>query len=143
MLPEALAAAVRPCVEVAYLRVRPEARWAYYIPEEAVLKVLRATLPDERKVKVTVGNPPFPAGSVVTEILPAHEAIRKRFERIRVDNDLRRYIAGWVITMNLFTKHTELSGRTPGQAAGVKVPVADWADVVRLEAQAYIPDAYT
>ena len=48
------------------------------------LKVLRATLPDERKVKVTVGNPPFPAGSVVTGILPAYEAIRKSFERIRL-----------------------------------------------------------
>ena len=144
VLPEALAAAVRACVEVAYLRVRPEARWAYdYIPEGAVLKVLRATLPDERKVKVTVGNPPFPAGSVVTGILPAYEAIRKSFERIRVDDDLRRYIAGWVITMNLFTNHTELSGWTPGQAAGVKAPVADWADVVRLEAQAYLPDADT
>ena len=142
VLLEALASAVNPCDEVAYMKARPEFRWAYEdIPNETVLEVIREIFPDQEVIEEIEDIPSFPSGSVASRILPVYEATRKRFERIRNDDDLRRYIAGWVITSNLFTEHKELGGRTPGQAAGVKAPVADWADVVRLEAQAYLPNA--
>ena len=48
-------------------------------------------------------------------------------------------LAGWVITRNWFTTQTELGGHTPGEAAGIKSPIASWADVVRLEARAFLP----
>ena len=144
VLLKAMAAAARPCVQVGYLRVWPEANWMYhYIPERTVLEVLREIWPDEGMVKATGGNAPFPSGPVVTRILTAYQSIPERFDRVWVDDDLRRYIDGWMITMNLCTKHEELRRRTPGQAAGVKAPVTDWADVVRMEAQAYLPHADT
>ena len=142
VLLEALASAVNPCDGVAYMKAWPEFGWVYEdIPSETVLEVIREIFPDQEVIEEIEDIPSFPSGSVAARILPVYEATRKRFERIRNDNDLRRYIAGWVITSNLFTEHRELGGRTPGQAAGVKVPVADWADVVRLEAQAYLPNA--
>ena len=142
VLVEAKASAVKPCDEVAYMKLWPEFRWAYKgIPETTVQAVIRHILPDTRMVKETEGIPSFPSGSVAARILPVYEATRRRFERIKDHGDLRRYIAGWAITSNLFTKHRELGGRTPGQAAGVETFIADWADVVRLDAQAYLPDA--
>ena len=144
VLLEALASAVRPCDEVAYMKAWPEF-WSAYegIPNETVLKVIQEIFPDQEVIEEIEGIASFPSGSVAARILAVYEATHKRFERIRNDDDCRRYIAGWVITSNLFTEHRERGGRTPGQAAGVKVPVADWADVVRLEAQAYLPNADT
>ena len=62
-----------------------------------------------------------------------------RFWRYVDIGKIRRRLAGWVITRNLFTKHRDLGGQTPGQAAGIKSPIASWADVVRLEARAFLP----
>ena len=62
-----------------------------------------------------------------------------RFQRYGDIGKIRRRLAGWVITRNLFTKRGDLGGQTPGQAAGIKSPIASWADVVRLEARAFLP----
>ena len=138
VLLEALGSAVKPCDEVVYVRVWPEFWRAYDgIPSRIVPAVIRNILPDTRVVMESETIPSFRSGSGAARILPVYEATRRRFERIVDDADLRLYISGWVITMNLLTKHRELGGRTPGQAAGVKVPVADWADVVRLVVQLF------
>ena len=62
-----------------------------------------------------------------------------RFWRNVDTGKIRQRLAGWVITRNLFTKQRDLGGQTPGQAAGIKSPIASWADVVRLEARAFLP----
>ena len=43
----------------------------------------------------------------------------------------QRYLDGWALTYNLFREHESLDDRTPGEAAKVKSPYAEWADVVR------------
>ena len=141
---KAIASAVEPCDEAVYLRARHEAWFSYrYLPEWAVRRVLQNILPDKRPVECVRGIPSSSLGPVVTKILTACENTRKRFERIKGKEDLQRYLAGWVLTSNLFTEHRELGGWTPGQAAGVKAPIVDWADVVRLDAKAYLPSTAT
>lgn len=141
---DALASAVRPCDEVEYLRIWPEAKWAYRnLPEGAVRWAVREALPDKQVIEYAEGILPFSLEPVGTRILLAYQDVCKRFNRIKKEEDFQRYIAGWAITSNLFTKYRELSRRTPGQAAGVKVPIADWSDVVRLAANAYLPSSPT
>ena len=144
VLLQALASAVRPCAEIVYWVVWSGAKGPYhYVPEEAVLKVLRETLPHRRVMK-DIGNfPPSSSAPVVAENISRCLGNRRLLDRIKDHDNLRLSIAGWVITENLFTKHWGLGGRTRGETAGVKVPVANWADVVRLEAQAYLPAADT
>ena len=43
----------------------------------------------------------------------------------------QRYLDGWALTYNLFREHESLDDRTPGEAAKVKSPYGEWADVVR------------
>ena len=43
----------------------------------------------------------------------------------------QRYLDGWTLNYNLFKKHHSLRNRTPAQAAKVKAPFTEWADVVR------------
>ena len=43
----------------------------------------------------------------------------------------QRYLDGWSLTYNLFREHESLDDRTPGEAAKVKSPYGEWADVVR------------
>ncbi len=43
----------------------------------------------------------------------------------------QRYLDGWALTYNLFRGHESIDDRTPGEAAKVKSPYAEWADVVR------------
>ena len=43
----------------------------------------------------------------------------------------QRYLDGWMLNYNLFKKHHSLRNRTPAQAAKVKAPFTEWADVVR------------
>ena len=43
----------------------------------------------------------------------------------------QRYLDGWVINYNLFREHEGLKGKTPGEAARVRAPFDEWADVVR------------
>ena len=144
VLLEARDSAVKPCKKLVYWVVPPEAkRECHHIPEKAILKVLRKTLCNKRVIKDTGSIPPCSSGPVVAENISSCLANRRLLDRIKDHDNLRLSIAGWVITRNLFTKHRELDGQTPGQAAGVKVPFADWADVVRLEAQAYLPNADT
>ena len=61
------------------------------------------------------------------------------FERSGDTVKIHRRLAGWVIARNWFATQTELGGHTPGKAAGIKSPIASWADVVRLEARAFLP----
>lgn len=42
----------------------------------------------------------------------------------------QRYLDGWTITYNFFREHESID-ETPGEAAKVKIPYEDWADVVR------------
>ena len=42
----------------------------------------------------------------------------------------QRYLDGW-ITYNFFREHESIDDETPGEAAKVKIPYDDWADVVR------------
>ena len=43
----------------------------------------------------------------------------------------QRYLDGWTITYNFMRDHEALDGKTPAQAAKVKVPFNEWADVVK------------
>ena len=43
----------------------------------------------------------------------------------------QRYLDGWTFTYNFFREHESIDDRTPGEAAKVKIPYEDWADVVR------------
>lgn len=38
---------------------------------------------------------------------------------------------GWLVHYNFFRPHEALGGRTPAQAAGIRFPYANWAEVVR------------
>ena len=42
----------------------------------------------------------------------------------------QRYLNGWTLTYNFFREHESLKDRTPAQAAKVKAPYKEWADVV-------------
>ena len=77
----------------------------------------------------------------VSEIFREYWAACARFERIVDIAELRRYLAGWVITRNWSTTQKGLGGRTPGQAAGIESSIPGWIDVVRLEAQAFLNTA--
>ena len=83
----------------------------------------------------------FPPRFNQHKILREYRAACVRFERKTDAAEVGRYLAGWVITRNLFTKQRELGGRTPGQAGGITSPITAWADVVRLEAQGFLPTA--
>ena len=78
-------------------------------------------------------------GLTLPKIFREYQAACVRFERYNDTGNIRQRLAGWVITRNLFTEQMELGGRTPGQAAGIESPIAAWADVVRLEARAFLP----
>ncbi len=41
------------------------------------------------------------------------------------------YLAGWTLDYNFFRDHESMEGKSPGQAAKVKSPFKDWAEVVR------------
>lgn len=43
----------------------------------------------------------------------------------------QRYLDGWVLQYNLFSKHEGIDDRTPASMAGVNPPFTEWADVVR------------
>ena len=45
----------------------------------------------------------------------------------------QEYLDGWVLDFNLFKDHEAHKGGTPGEAADVNPPYAEWADVVRQE----------
>ena len=81
----------------------------------------------------------FPTGWTPPKSFHEFRATCARFERSGDTVKVRRRLAGWVITRNWFTTQTELGGHTPGEAAGIKSPIASWADVVRLEARAFLP----
>ena len=81
----------------------------------------------------------FPPGITAPKIFGEYHAACARFERNDDTWKVMRRLVGWMITRNWFTKQRELGGRTPGQAAGIKSPIASWADVVRLEVRAYLP----
>ena len=80
----------------------------------------------------------FSPGFTAPEVFDEYCAACIRFWRYVDIGKIRRRLAGWVITRNWFTKSRDLGGQTPGQAAGIKSPIASWADVVRLEAHAFV-----
>ena len=89
-------------------------------------------------VQHTEGTRGYSLGLTLHKIFYEYRAACVRFERYNDTGNIRQRLAGWVITRNLFTEHMELGGRTPGQAAGIESPIAAWADVVRLEAHAFV-----
>jgi hypothetical protein len=83
----------------------------------------------------------FPPGITAPKIFGEYHAACARFERNDDTWKVMRRLVGWMITRNWFTKQRELGGRTPGQAGGITSPITAWADVVRLEAQGFLPTA--
>ena len=109
----------------------------------AILQLIKDKLPVKTVIR-EVGSTSAPIPSqTINNVLHECVTATERFARIRIDDELQRYITGWVFNRNLFTSQEELCGRTPGRAAGVVVPFEDWADVVRLEAKAYVPGSDT
>ena len=130
VLLEALASTGRPCDKVVYWAARTKPADAHgHIPEEAVLKVLRDTLPGKIAIKDIEGVSLFLSGRTAAYVIGMYSANGRRCNRIKDHDNLRRYTAGWAITSNLHSKYPMLGGRTPAQAAGVKVPFANWAEV--------------
>ena len=89
-------------------------------------------------VQHTEGTRGYSLGLTLHEIFIEYVVACVGFERYNDPGNIRQRLAGWVITRNLFTEQMKLGGRTPGQAAGIKSPIASWADVVRLEAHAFV-----
>ena len=61
---------------------------------------------------------------------------RSRIKTLRGLWDLtsaQQFLDGYTLTYNHFTDHGALSGRTPAQAAKMKIPFKEWADVVRAD----------
>ena len=134
---EALASAVLPCDELVYgmVGVNPY-RSRCSNGSDAVLRVIKDNLPDHTIIEDAGSrNTPLP-GQTINNVLRECVTASKRLARIQIDDELQRYIKGWVFNRNLFTGQDELCGLTPARAAGVVVPFQDWADVVRLEAKA-------
>ena len=50
-------------------------------------------------------------------------------------NSGQAFLDGWVIDYNFFRPHKSLGGKTPASVAGIDVPFASWADVVKLSAK--------
>ena len=90
-------------------------------------------------VQHTEGPRGYTLGLTLPKIFNEYIGACVGFERYNDPGNIRQRLAGWVITRNLFTEQMELDGRTPGQAAGIESPIAAWADVVRLEARAFLP----
>ena len=129
---EALASAARPCERVTYLECTiTRGRMFGYISPMKVPEEINGELP--RAIVVAPGEGPGSApivsdgGKFTYALLEA----RRKFNRIKNTEEIRRYVGGWVITYNLFGGQADELGRTPGQLAGVKPTFADWTDVVR------------
>ena len=59
---------------------------------------------------------------------------RQRIKTMRGLDSLesgQRYLDGWTLTYNLFREHESINDRTPAEAAKVKSPYGEWADVVK------------
>ena len=59
--------------------------------------------------------------------------------RIKVMRGLRNVktakllLDGWLVHYNFFRPHESLNDRTPAEKAGIKTPIKNWADVVRVK----------
>ena len=82
----------------------------------------------------------LPRGLTLPQSFQEYQAACVRFERSRDIGRIRPRLAGWTTTHNFFTKQSELGGRTPGQAAGVEFRPNSWADLVKWEAWAFLPE---
>ena len=143
VLRQALDSAVKPCDDLVYRTDWSATLGTYdHIPESEILTVLQETLPD-KKVTKYASNPfvtsDFHPWLLFSETLYRYPRACRAFNRVKDNDSLRRYISGWAITSNLRTGSMKSGGRAPVQAAGVKLPFGNWADVVRLKAKAYLP----
>ena len=131
---ETLASTVLPCDELVYGAAGADSN-----DPGAILQMIKDKLPVKTVIReVGSTSAPLP-GQTINNVLHECVTATERFARIRIDDELQRYITGWALNRNLFTSQEELRGCTPGRAAGVVVPFEDWADVVRLEAKSWVP----
>ena len=137
---DALGYATKPIKESVILDMREELDWRSTVGSGVVPK-RRSVLEwiDDAWDCSIVNTSYFPLGFTVPKIFREYHAACARFERNDDTGKVQRHLAGWAITRNWFTKQRELGGRTPGQKARIKSPIASWADVVRLEARASLP----
>ncbi len=137
---DALSYATKPVKDVVLLDMREELDWRSTVSSGVVPERRgEAKWIDDKWDSPIVVTNNFPPGFTVPKIFREYHAACARFERKDDNGGVQRHLAGWVITRNLFTKQRELGGRTPGQKARIKSPIASWADVVRLEARASLP----
>ena len=137
---EALFSAVKHVDEILLLMMQPEFDWRSLSGSEVIyMSRGEAKWNGERWGWPMEPIDHFPPGFAVPKIFREYHQACARFEWNNDTGKVRRRLAGWVITRNLFTKQRELGGRTPGQAAGIESPIAAWADVVKLEARAFLP----
>ena len=86
------------------------------------------------------GTSDFPPGLTLPKSFHERQDAHYRFVRNTDRRKIPQRLAGWMITHNFFTKQRELGGSTPGQASGIRFPIDSWADLVKLEAQAFLPE---
>ena len=128
-----------PYKEIRYVtQWMPDLRSALCYPEHRVrYRYIKRN--GDKWVAHVEGNSDFPPGLGLPPSFQEYKAACVRFEKIKDTGKIGQRLAGWMITRNWFTTQTELRGSTPGEAAGIKSPIASWADVVRLEARAFLP----
>ena len=86
------------------------------------------------------GTLDFPPGLTLPNSFHELEDADYRFVRNTDRRKIPQRLAGWMITRNFFTEQRELGGSTPGQASGIRFPIDSWADLVKLEARAFLPE---
>ncbi len=68
-----------------------------------------------------------------------HGTLKDRTKIMRglknVDSTIQ-FTDGWLVHYNFFRPHSALGDKTPAEAAGIKSPIKNWADVVRQSASA-------
>ena len=139
---EALASTVLPGDELVYRTAGTDSHGSSWSNgPDAVLQVVKDRLPDETVIRYAGSkDAPLPS-ETVNIVLNEYVNAGQRFARIRSDAEFQRYINGWVLNRNLFMTREELGEKTPACAAGMEVPFKAWPDVVRLEANEYVPEA--
>lgn len=77
---------------------------------------------------------PFAVRNNTQMIERFHSTLKQRTKVMRGLKNVESahdFIGGWLVHYNYLRPHTSLGDRTPAQAAGVKYPYQNWADIIR------------